>query len=207
MITCYFGLPGSGKTTILAKIAQKELKRINKGKSKYKQVYTNFYCKDCYNLQYDYFGKYLIEDSLILFDELTLDADSRNFKQFSEDKKQAFILHRHYNNDIIYFTQDWQGVDKKIRDLTHTLLYTKKLCAHLPMLKLFSSFSVSTVIFRQLEINDYTKDIISGYRFPNWFERIFGNTRELTFRPFYYKYFDSWEVPDYPSSKFPNIKW
>lgn len=38
MVTGYFGLPGSGKTTFLSKIAQKELKRINKGKSPYERV-------------------------------------------------------------------------------------------------------------------------------------------------------------------------
>ena len=40
MIVGYFGLPGSGKTTFLTRIAQKELRRIAKGKSKYERVYT-----------------------------------------------------------------------------------------------------------------------------------------------------------------------
>lgn len=207
MITCYFGLPGSGKTTILTKIAQKELKRIGKGKSKYKYVFTNFYCEGTYKLDYSSFGNYIIEDSLILFDELTLDADSRDFKKFPQSKKDAFILHRHYNNDIIYFTQDWQGVDKKIRDLTQVLYYTKKLFANVPMFRIFSHFSVSSLIFRTLEINELTKEIISGYRFPTFWERYFGKTREWCFRPRFYKYFDSWEKPQFPNEKLPMRKW
>ena len=43
MVTGYFGLPGSGKTTFLTMIAQKELRLIKKGQSKYDRVYTNFY--------------------------------------------------------------------------------------------------------------------------------------------------------------------
>ena len=47
MITCYFGVPGCGKTTLLTKIAQKELKRIKRCKSPYNHVLTNFYCQGC----------------------------------------------------------------------------------------------------------------------------------------------------------------
>ena len=32
MLTCYFGVPGCGKTTLLTKLAVKELKRIKKGR-------------------------------------------------------------------------------------------------------------------------------------------------------------------------------
>ena len=142
MIKGYFGLPGSGKTTFLTMIAQKELKRIERGRSAYKRVLTNFYCQGCYMIDYSQLGFYDLSDSLILLDEITLDADSRNFKQFDQFKKKFFLLHRHYSIDVIYFTQQWDGVDKKIRDITHDLYYVKKL--RLPFL---DNISVATRIY------------------------------------------------------------
>ena len=71
MVTGYFGLPGSGKTTFLTMLAQKELIKMQKGKSCYKHVLTNFYCYGCEKIDYKDLGSYEIEDSLILLDELT----------------------------------------------------------------------------------------------------------------------------------------
>jgi len=189
MIKGYFGLPGSGKSTFLTMIAQKELKRIERGRSAYKRVFTNFYCQGCYIINYSELGLYDFSDSLILLDEITLDADSRNFKQFDQVKKRFFLLHRHYHIDVIYFTQQWDGVDKKIRDITHDLYYVKKV--RFPIL---SNLSVATRIFRILDINEDTKEIVNGYRFPNWYDRLIGRTKEYCWRPKYYKYFDSFNT-------------
>lgn len=200
MIKGYFGLPGSGKTTFLTMIAQRELKRIKRGKSAYKRVLTNFYCQGCYMINYADLGLYDLSYSLILLDEITLDADSRNFKQFDQIKKKAFLLHRHYHIDIIYFTQQWDGVDKKIRDITHDLYYVKK--CRLPLL---DNISVATRIYRMLDINEQTHEIINGYRFPNWFDRFFFRTKEWCIRPLYYKYFDSFEVEELDPFNF--VEW
>ncbi len=196
MIVGYFGLPGSGKTTFLTMIAQRELKRIAKGKSKYEFVLTNFYCEGTHRISYADLGNYDIRNCLILLDELTLDADSRAYKFFTEEKKMFFILHRHYNCDLIYFTQQWDGIDKKIRDLTSDLFYVKKAFSNVQglLFKPFQCFSVARRIFRTLDINQYTNQIVTGYRFPTWFERFFGNTKQFCFRPKWYKFFDSWEI-------------
>ena len=63
MITCYFGVPGCGKTTLLTKIAQMELKRINRGKSPYNHVLTNFYCQGCEMVDFKDLGSKYIEAS------------------------------------------------------------------------------------------------------------------------------------------------
>ena len=185
MITGYFGLPGCGKTTYLTMLAQKELKKIEQGKSKYKRVLTNYYCDNCYKIDYKDLGHYEITDCLILLDEITLDADSRNFKQFDHFKKQFFLLHRHYNCDIVYFTQQWDGVDKKIRDITQNLYYCKKI----------GSFTKAKIIFRCVEINEFSKEIVTGYRFPTFLENIFNCKTKWCYRPKYYEFFDSWEKP------------
>lgn len=201
MIKCYFGLPGCGKSTFLAMLAQKELKRIEREKSVYKRVFTNFYVKGCYIIKYSELGLYDFSDSLVLLDEITLDADSRNFKQFDEVKKECFLMHRHYHMDIIYFTQQWDGVDKKIRDITQELRYLKKL--RLPLL---NNLSVATCIFRILDVDENTKQIVYGYRFPNWFDRLIGRTKEYCWRPRWYEYFDSFEARSLPEKE-NYMKW
>lgn len=185
MVTGYFGLPGSGKTTFLTMIAQKELKLIRKGKSRYKRVFTNFYCQDCYRLDWNMLGNYLIEDSLILIDEITLFADSRDFAKFSLSTKMFFLLHRHYGCDIVYFTQHYNNVDKKIRDITFDLYFVRPI----PF-----GFSRASRIFRTLDINEDTHEIVNGYRFSTFFDRIRGKTHKLCFRRRWYKYFDSFEA-------------
>lgn len=187
MVSGYFGLPGCGKTTYLTMIAQKELRRIAKGRSKYKYVATNFYCSGCLHIDYKDLGNYIISDTLILLDEITLDADSRDFKQFDKAHKMFFLLHRHFNCDVIYFTQMYDNVDKKIRDITTNLYFVRKI----------GPLSVARIIYRTLDINEQTKDIVQGYRFPTWFERLlpFIKTKWYCFRPRWYKYFDSWEKP------------
>lgn len=198
MITCYFGLPGVGKSTVLAMLAQRELKRIKRGKSKYKRVFTNFPVKGCFEFHFKMLGLVDMSDSLILIDEITMDADNREFKSFPVHVRNAFILHRKYGQDIIYFTQNWNAVDKKIRDLTAELYYLKRL----PLL------TVGTRIFRCQDINEQTKEIVFGYRFPNLWERIksfilpFYSIYVSCFRPFYYKYFDTFEAPELPSHTF-----
>ena len=185
MVTGYFGLPGSGKTTFLTMIAQKELKLIKKGQSKYDRVFTNFYCEGCYQLKWSDLGTKLLEYSLILIDEITLFADSRDFKSFPFQIKEFFILHRHYHCDIIYFTQHYNNVDKKIRDLTYDLYFVR------PFLRVFSK---ATRIFRTLDIQEQTHEIVNGYRFSTFLDMIFaGRTVQMCFRPRWYKYFDSFE--------------
>lgn len=193
MITCFFGLPGAGKSTLLAKIAQNELKRIRKGKSKYKRVLSNYYLKGCQQLNFADLGKYDMSDSLILIDEISLYADSRDYKQFSFQLKQFFILHRHYNIDIVYATQQYDGVDRKIRELTQQLYYMKRA----------GPLTYATIIYRTITIDEQS-EIKYGYRFPS-LGKILSDIRHtiiFCWRPRYYKYFDSFDAPYLPPAQF-----
>lgn len=187
MITCFFGLPGCGKSTLLAKIAVRELKRIRKGKSPYRYVLSNYYIKGCHQLKFDMLGHVDMSNCLILIDEISLDADSRDYKQFGHDLKQFFILHRHYRCDIIYATQQYDGVDRKIRELTHNLYYMKKL----------GPISFGTTIFRKITISEES-EIKMGYVFPSFIKLLtdLKNTMVFCWRPSYYKYFDSFDAPE-----------
>lgn len=188
MIVGYFGPPGCGKTTILSKIAQKELRKIKKGKSKYDRVCTNFYCKGCERISLFDLNKFKVDHCLLLFDELTLDADSRCFKSFPQGVKEFVVMHRHKFCDIIYFCQDYSRIDKTIRELTSELWYVRK-----SVVPFFKHFTVSNRVFRNIAINEYTSDLVLGYRFSRFFERIFVKCFSITFRPFWYKYFDSYD--------------
>lgn len=188
MITCYFGTPGCGKTTLLTKLAQTELRKMEKGKSPYKHVLTNFYCEGTEQVDVNDLGIYEIENSLILLDEITLDVDSRDFKSFSKDKKMFFVLHRHIGNDIVYFCQDFDRVDKTIRNMTYDLWYCKK-----SVVPFFREFTVCNRIFRNININEFTSELTLGYRFASFSERLFSSTVKVLFRRPWYKYFDSFD--------------
>lgn len=216
MIVGTFGLPGCGKTTLAVKKARsinrmikKDLIRVEQGKKrkcKYDAVLTNFSCKGCYKIDFTDIGVYDIQNCAIILDEITVDADNRDFKNFKKSSVEGFVYHRHYNNDIFYYTQQWDAVDKKIRNLTHQLFYARK-----SLLFPFSLFTRTKQIFRTIAINDFTKEIITGYRFPNLFEVLLSflgliRLGELCFRPLYYKDFDSFNHP-LLLKPFKFIKW
>lgn len=188
IVTGYFGVPGCGKTTILTAIAQRELHRISKGKSRYNHVLTNFYCQGCERIELRDLGKYDISESLILLDELTLDADSRDYKTFSEQLKNFFTLHRHKFCDVIYFVQDFSRVDKTIRNVTYDLWYVTK--SPFPF---FNRWSKAKRVYRNIAINEYTSELTLGYRFATFAEVIFNHPCKRYYRPKYYKYFDSFD--------------
>ena len=197
MITCFFGLPGCGKSTLLAKLAYKELKRIKKGKSKYVRVLSNYFIRGCSVLDFDMIGKYDMSNSLILLDEISLDADSPDFKSFSKPLKQFFILHRHYGCDIIYATQQYDGVDRKIRELTQNLYYMKKA----------GLLTYATAIYRKITITE-DSEIKMGYVLPKLIKIIsdIRHTMIFCFRPKYYKLFDSFDAPVLPKYDYDTYK-
>lgn len=186
MITCFFGVPRVGKNTFLTMLAQRELKKMKKGRSKYKHIYTDFYCEGCEQISYSVLRTHKIYNSLILFEEMGLDADGRNFKNFSKAERDFFVLHGHLYNDIIYATQDYSDVDAKIRRLTQELWYLEKSCV--PILR---NFTTATRIFRNININEFTSELVVGYRFSKLLEKIFTKVKLICYRPFYYSKFDS----------------
>ena len=188
MIIGYFGVPGIGKTTTATRLAQKELRRIKRGRSRYKRVYTNFYCKGCNFITWQDLQFFKVYDSLIIFDELGLDADNRKFKQFTDGHRDFFTLHRHLGVDFIYCTQDYSKIDAKIRALTQELWYMSRT-----VIPFFRNWTSCKRIYRNIAINEFTGDLIMGYRFCNFFERFFTSNFKLIFRPCWYKYFDSYD--------------
>lgn len=192
-VSLYFGLPGCGKTTMMV---YKAIKAV-KGK-KYKNVYCNTHIAVDGVTYIDNvcIGQYDMHDALILIDEATLFADNRAYKSFDHGKLTYFLEHRHFNVDIILFTQQWDGVDKKIRVITDRVYYVYK------GILLGKWFTRCYRIPYGIIIPDPKKDgseklgeIVQGYCKPNFLARLFS---PWLFRPRYYKYFDSWERPELP---------
>lgn len=185
-VQLFFGLPGCGKTTLFSYFARKGLHS-----KKYQNVYGNVHLSmNGYTyIDNECIGQYELVNSLILIDEATLFADNRSYKSFPKYLTEFFMMHRHDNVDIILFTQQWDGVDKKIRVITDRVYYVYK-----PLFigKWFTKFYRIPygIIIPDKNANDKFGEIVQGYYKPNIFVRLFSPN---IFRPLYYKFFDSWE--------------
>ena len=122
-VSLYFGLPGCGKTTHLVYQAIKAVKS-----KRYQNVYTNVRIKvpGVTYIDNECIGVFDLSNCLLLIDEATLFADSRAYKSFDKSKLEYFLTHRHYNADICLYTQQWDGVDRKIRVITDRVYYIYK---------------------------------------------------------------------------------
>lgn len=184
MIRGYFGVPGCGKTSFASKIAIQEVK-----KGRYDEILTiNFQCSGCIPATYDTLRNFKFKRTLVLIDEITMNADNRKFKSFTDEERDFFILHRHLKCDIIYFTQNFENVDKKIRDLTQDLWYIRK-----SVIPILDNWSRAFRIYREININEYTGELKLGYRFCKGLEKIFAKNVQICFRPSWYKFFDSYD--------------
>lgn len=192
-VSLYFGLPGAGKTTMLCYLADKALKE-----KKYQHIYCNIHLRmnGVTYIDNTCIGKYALRNCLILIDEGTLFADSRQHKTFDIGKMTYFLEHRHFKADVVLFTQQWDSLDRRIRVITDRVyyVYKDKLLGHW--------FTRCYQIPYGIIIPDPKKDgteklgeIIQGYCKPSFIVRLFS---PWLYRPKYYKYFDSWEEPYFP---------
>lgn len=172
MIYGVFGLPRSGKTTYLCKIAKKLVKKGI-------PVYSNFACKGCYRLDFFALGKYDFSDSVILIDEISLVCDSRDWKKFNSDLVYFFTNHGHYGIDIYYCSQWFTDTDIKIRRMTEELYYIER--------KPFG-LSMRFTVCRDIATSD-SGEIVDKYSFKHG---------RLFFRPLYYSMFDSFSKRPFP---------
>jgi zona occludens toxin (predicted ATPase) len=182
-VTCYYGLPGCGKTTVLTAIAQRELRRIRLGKSVYSAVLTNFYCRNADVFKPSAISTTIFRRCLILIDEVTLVWDSRNFKTFPEEVKEFFTLHRHLRCDVIYATQYYQNVDKRIRDVTVNTFRVRKL----------GPFHLTCKEKMAIQYPEQTGEILVGYKKPSILYLL--TTLKVYFGRRYYDFFDTHEIP------------
>lgn len=113
VIRVWFGVPGSGKTSmaaLLSKYSQRE----------HVKVLSNFQLNGAYKVQASDLGVYDMsfdgDGCHCILDEASSDFDNRNFKSFAQSSgKDYFSFHRHQNNMVDVFSQGYD-IDKRIRD-------------------------------------------------------------------------------------------
>lgn len=205
MVKLIFGLPGCGKTTLLTSMAYKILKAR---RPRYRHVLSNVYLGSTppfdrvTYIENEDLGHYDFRDSLILLDEATLAWDSRDYKNISKAVIKFFLLHRHYNCDLILFTQQWDGVDRKIRVITDRVYYMYKTPILGQWISKYYRIPYGIIIPDPHSKNSGEKlgDIVQGYCKPGFLQRLFCHR---IWRPKYYRYFDSWEAPKLPDPPYP----
>lgn len=176
----YFGLPGSGKTTFAAYLSKKRLKKEEK-------VYSNVAIKNTYKIDpIEDVGVYDISDGLLVIDEAGLEYNNRSFKSFPKTALKFFKFHRHYNVDVVMFSQDLD-MDVKLRKLANKIYLVQK--SFIPY------FVVRRRINRKVGIDPLTKQIIDEYSFA-----FFG--RKWIFSPKLWKLFNSVEHEELPYKEY-----
>lgn len=180
-IVLYFANIGTGKTTFLSKLAILEQKKIEKGKSKFKHIVSNaiisgvIYEPDIRKL----LKHGAMQNTLILVDEGSIVYNNRKMNM-TEFEIQYFKLIRHYSSSCVVLSQSYDDIDVTLRRL-YTEIY---LMRYMPF------FTLIQPIKKKVSIDEISKQIIDEYSFKNIFSwRFF-------FRPLYFKYFNSWWIPD-----------
>ena len=180
IISIYFGVPGSGKTTFAAWLVKKDLKRGGK-------VWSNVPITGAYQLNpVEDIGKHMIYDGRIIIDEAGIEYNNRDWKDFSKNSLYFYKYHRHYETAIDVFSQGYNDADKKIRDLAQRLYVVRK--------SLLPWFVYRRRIRKKVGINELTKEIIDEYEFVPW-------SRRYIFCPPLWKMFNTLSRKQFPDKE------
>lgn len=186
-IQVFFGMIGSGKTTIAASIARKALRRGIR-------VFSNMPIKGTFLLDLNDLGHYDMSHSILIIDEAGLEFDNRSFSSNFKDKARLsfFKLIRHYFSSIFVFSQSWSDMDIKIRNLAVKYWYVKK--SFIPF------FICAIPVRKSFGINEQEKKPDDIYKLDPLFIRPFTSSR--VFAPLNWSLFNSWDAPKLPEKAF-----
>lgn len=178
VVSIYFGVPGSGKTTFAAWLARRDLKHGHK-------VWSNTPIKGCYKFDKSDLGVYDISDGRILWDETGIDADNRNYKtNFTKEQVEYLKKHRHYQVALDCFSQGVDDMDKKLRVLSQRIYVVKR--------SLIPQFCYTKQIIKTIDIHPVEKTIIDAYEWKKF-------SRKYIYCPAVWPMFDTIERKELPS--------
>lgn len=184
VLSIYFGVPGSGKTTFAAYLARRDMKYgLN--------VWSNVPITGAYMLDpKGDIGSYMISDGRVIIDEAGIEYNNRDFKEFGKKSLYFYKYHRHYELAIDIFSQGFDDMDKKLRTLAQRLYVVKK--------SIIPYFVCRQRISKKVGINDMSKDIIDEYYFVKF-------SRKYIFCPPLWKMFNTIAREQYPEKEWK--KW
>ena len=186
-----FGKKGSGKSTFL----------IKQGKYYQKKgyaVYTNI--EDCTLpniriIDINDLGNFIPEqNSVLLIDEAGIIFDNRNWKRFTEEKRDFFKFQRHYKV-ICYLASQTYDIDSKLRDLCDSLILVQNIGIVYTLVR-----PIRKAITLTEAVAEGESRIAENLKFKSplsW--KIFKNIK-------YSRYFDSFVVPEKPLIKYSLIE-
>lgn len=176
-VTVYLGVIGVGKSTYGVKIAQMAFKAGVK-------VYTNMPdIAGAYKISLSDLMKYDISNGVVIWDEMGIEANNREFKSFPRGAREWFKLARHYKCAVHVFSQALD-FDVTIPRITSEI-YTMRKGLIFPV----------TWLVKWNQVRD--TDQQTGY--PRWIWEPTRFPRRMCWRPRYYKYFNSWQAPQLPA--------
>lgn len=201
MIRVFFGSPGVGKTTLCVKQAKRQLKHYDYTFTNFPQTVPGSSVVDLAGL-----GNWTFPDhSYIAIDEAGIEFNNRRSRskelEMPQEQIRWFKKHRHYACDIDVYSQAWDDMDITLRRLANELWCMYK----------FGPFTLCRRVYKKVEVDQNTHQIIDGYKLANmlWFliwplqlGWPFDKKLTVTYRPFYYKYFDSWDKDPIPVCDF-----
>lgn len=182
----YIGKKGSGKSTLIAKLA---LRALKKGR----HVYCNYPLNipGTRTFEMEDFGKFKFPPgSEVFIDEGTIHFHNREYKNFKAEARNYFIFQRKYKNVLHMFSQAW-NVDLVIRTLCDNIYLVEK---HMYV------FSISRKVARKLVVVEPEGEsegrIGDGLELePLWLQLIGFRVSYFTYIPKYVKYFNSFDAP------------
>lgn len=149
VVSVYFGVPGSGKTTFAAWLARRDLRRGG-------NVWSNVPLTGTFKLDvHKDIGRYLIEKGRVIIDEAGIDYNNRKFNSLSIEEIEFFKYHRHYSTAVDVFSQSHEDFDVTLRRLAQTYYVVTK--------SLIPWFITIRAIGRRIGIDENTKQIIDEY--------------------------------------------
>ena len=182
-LSVYYGGPGSGKTTFAAWLTARYL-------CSGIPVYSNVPIKGAYIIRKEDIGRWNIPFGLLIIDEAGIEYNNRDFgDSFSKKSGGSAALewykkHRHELVEVAIFSQGFEDMDKKLRELASDLYIVRP--------SLIPFFTVRKRIRKRPNIDDNTHQPIDYYDFqPFSTKRIFG--------PSVWKSFDSFDRMNLPA--------
>lgn len=178
----YFAPPGTGKSVMLRKMADKMAKEGWRVYSTDKNLCDRYIPHDrlCH-MKFD--NKY---DNCLLIDEASVIFNSRNFKDFKGGMIAWWKKHRHMKLKIIMASQSYNDVDKIIRNLTDRYYLLDRF---------FGVFVVAKRIRKDIALTEAVGEqggtIADQYKFEPLLSR---KSRIVAFLPYWVNKFNSYDT-------------